>query len=550
MSNELTLTVQDIMRRPLFQRANMIAGLKGRDRPVEWVHILEDGHSGIEINGNEFILTTVHFFDRARDVYMSYLNELLRQKAAALCVVATAEQIPSDVCRFADEYEFPIILLDDKVRFVDITKDIHMFIVNDHAKTVLELEAYSKELSHLTLQSRSIGHILQAFYRFTSHHIVYYPIDGNAVTLPQTQKQDYESCIQIFHEQILRDHQGALTQTETITAGNITILYQPVTAMGQVLAYVAVLLHDGGGDRYMTRALDYTVTAIAHHLLRELFIEERNLQNQALLLDDLVNNRMQSEELMRTKLGIVTQDIHNFSYYCGVIQWGFSKSNWNVGERNSLLQNIAIVTRTIMNRHQFHPVTLTMGNRLYFLVYQVQAEHKNMLPIQKRIETATDQVKHAMNQFLTDGDFLIGMSKANHMLTDAYEAFQQARQVIEVAQITESITDPFYEHIGIFRILLNVKNNQTIHSLIQDYVGEVLKHDQQNGAELLKTLKAYLNNNGSKQATANELFIHRQTVNYRVEQLHELLGDFMDPDRRICIEVALRAYELHRIHFF
>lgn len=550
MSVEQKLTVRDILERPHFRESKVIAGSKCLDRSVEWVHILEAGHNGILINGNELILTTNVFFENNKNVYLSYLEDLIQQKAAAFCVSAEEDTIPDDVIEFAEKSSFPLIILEKTVKFVDITMDLHTLIVNRRAKTLLELESFSKELSNLSLQSKSISNILQAFHRILSLQIIYYPMTGSPIFLPQIKQPEHEEYLKQLKDHFDSDSTTATYGPQTSVGAKRNIFYQPVVTMGQVFAYVGVDLNKRETDDFLIRSLDYTATAIAHSLLRQLFLEERNLENQALLLDDLLNNRIQSEELMRTKLGIFSNDIHNFSYYCGVIQWGIPKSNVHYEERNSLLQSLAIVIRTVISRNFLHPVILTMGNRLYFLIYQAQVEHKNTLPIQERIKTVVNQIKDSISVLLKEGRFLIGVSKPNHMLTHAYQAFQEAKQVIEVAQITESATDPFYENIGIFRVLLNMKDNQTIHSLIQDYLGKVLQHDQQYGAELLKTLRTYLNNNGSKQDTAKQLYIHRQTVNYRIEKLRELLGDFMNPDHRICIEIALRAYDLHRIHFF
>jgi purine catabolism regulator len=95
-----------------------------------------------------------------------------------------------------------------------------------------------------------------------------------------------------------------------------------------------------------------------------------------------------------------------------------------------------------------------------------------------------------------------------------------------------------------------MKDDRTIPSFINDYLGKVIQYDKDHGQQLLETLKIYLMNNSSKQKTAKELYIHRQTLYYRLEKLGELLGDLTNPERRICIEIALRAYELNRMNFF
>jgi PucR C-terminal helix-turn-helix domain len=57
---------------------------------------------------------------------------------------------------------------------------------------------------------------------------------------------------------------------------------------------------------------------------------------------------------------------------------------------------------------------------------------------------------------------------------------------------------------------------------------------------LEETLSSWLRHMGDRGAVAEELHIHRQTVRYRLAQLHELFGDAMtDPDRRMPLMLAL-----------
>jgi len=59
-------------------------------------------------------------------------------------------------------------------------------------------------------------------------------------------------------------------------------------------------------------------------------------------------------------------------------------------------------------------------------------------------------------------------------------------------------------------------------------------------ARLEETLASWLRHMGDRAAMAEELHIHRQTVRYRMGQLHELLGDRLtDPGKRLALVLAL-----------
>jgi PucR family transcriptional regulator, purine catabolism regulatory protein len=73
-----------------------------------------------------------------------------------------------------------------------------------------------------------------------------------------------------------------------------------------------------------------------------------------------------------------------------------------------------------------------------------------------------------------------------------------------------------------------------------EYLQPVIHHDQTYNSKLLETLKVYLECNGSKQETANKLFIVRQTLYHRLQKLENLLGkDFMNHEKRVAFEFML-----------
>ena len=53
---------------------------------------------------------------------------------------------------------------------------------------------------------------------------------------------------------------------------------------------------------------------------------------------------------------------------------------------------------------------------------------------------------------------------------------------------------------------------------------EIYAHLRDAGADLLETLVAYLDNSGSVEATARTLFVHPNTVRYRLRRIAEVSG--------------------------
>ena len=65
------------------------------------------------------------------------------------------------------------------------------------------------------------------------------------------------------------------------------------------------------------------------------------------------------------------------------------------------------------------------------------------------------------------------------------------------------------------------------------------------GAELLRSLEAFLDQNGQWKKTARQLYCHRHTLRYRIRRVEQLTGRDLSTARdRIEFWLALRAREL------
>lgn len=75
-----------------------------------------------------------------------------------------------------------------------------------------------------------------------------------------------------------------------------------------------------------------------------------------------------------------------------------------------------------------------------------------------------------------------------------------------------------YEEIKFFHKMSLLTNMNYERKIIDDILKETM------GNELLNTFLIYMKNNGERVRTANEIHIHRNTLNYRLEKIEEITG--------------------------
>ncbi len=106
-----------------------------------------------------------------------------------------------------------------------------------------------------------------------------------------------------------------------------------------------------------------------------------------------------------------------------------------------------------------------------------------------------------------------------------------------------------FEDLAVERVLLESMDDSSTHeAFVQQVLGPLLAHDEQNNRDLLSTLRAYIAADYAPIVVARQLFIHPNTVHFRIRRLSELLGgNWPHGDQRFKVELGLRLMDLLEI---
>ena len=97
----------------------------------------------------------------------------------------------------------------------------------------------------------------------------------------------------------------------------------------------------------------------------------------------------------------------------------------------------------------------------------------------------------------------------------------------------------FYKDQGIYTLLSHVDETRVLDEYVEKQLGKLLRYDEINTGNLCETLENYLAHNCNAKKTAETMFLHRNTMNYRLKKISELLScDFEDMDKCLALKLA------------
>jgi putative methionine-R-sulfoxide reductase with GAF domain len=81
---------------------------------------------------------------------------------------------------------------------------------------------------------------------------------------------------------------------------------------------------------------------------------------------------------------------------------------------------------------------------------------------------------------------------------------------------------------GTFRLLLALEHDNRLQQFVDDYLGALIDHDTRFGSEFIRTLEAFHAAGERLRPAATALFVHVNTLRYRLQRISELTGRDLD----------------------
>lgn len=531
------LTVKDILNRKTFESAKVIAGSKGLNRQVKWSHILEVKEFDSFINGGELILTTGVGLELDYSTQLKYLKRLIEKNAAGICIeIGTYfKKIPTELIELAEEHDFPIIIFEKTVKFVDITQDLHTHIINQHHQMLSQLDTLSRKFMGLSLTPNGILKILQELHHYFQQGVLFITEDSKSYYYP-SEISVLEMSIREHIEKSPMDN----TDQRTFTLQSDSFSLIPVRGLGQTWGHLCLQVKQPLSNDFFFLILDRAGLAIAQILLRNRTIEERR-QNME---DEIVRNLMKGQKYEQNDIHTYLPSTSSNMYFrIFLIRMDFPKINIGEEDWEEVKLQRSMLVRSLFKRHGFFPAVSSGKKEISVISSFIAAE--SIKEDTDRFLQIIQTIREMKGQSFMDGSSCtFGISKVYKDINQVKDGYMEAKEVFKMHSSTIGETY-FYEDLGIYRLLLILKGSGYLEEYINDYLNVVLYYDQKMASTLFTTLCVYLECNGGKNEAADRLYIVRQTLYNRLEKLETLLGkDFMEPPNRLALEVAIKAHQL------
>lgn len=237
-------------------------------------------------------------------------------------------------------------------------------------------------------------------------------------------------------------------------------------------------------------------------------------------------HRPDQEELYKEEIGNSSfMQVTNYCILC------FSPHNKQIAPESK--ERILLQGRNAMNT--YNTPYLFFPYFYYYILIISDSMCKNIKNIVAVLE----------NIFLHESQICrIGISNIATAWTELPESYKQAIGAVTIAAV-QQVSPLYFEKLGIYQLLLSIEDKRILHQFSNIRLSVLTEYDHIHNTALSATLKIYLENGCSLQSVAEQTFLHRNTINYRMKQIRQLLPvDFSNATTRMeyLIAYAIEEY--------
>lgn len=172
------------------------------------------------------------------------------------------------------------------------------------------------------------------------------------------------------------------------------------------------------------------------------------------------------------------------------------------------------------------------GTKIRFPYFFMEVKDTYILAVndfpEEKVDELTAQIRNIFSYFFDRKQLSLGIGPACQGIHSLKQALGRARIAMHMSrQMEKPIVD--FNQMGVFGILFSTEDPDILKSYAKQLLGPLEEYDRlhhtegQEGTGYVETFRSYIANDRSLIGVARATYTHRNTVNYRIQNIKKLL---------------------------
>lgn len=529
---EDSLSVEETLNLPTLEGYKILAGAAGLNKRCKHMTILETP-SGINwLEGGEFLVTAGYAFLHNEEFKKNMMIDANKKGVAAIAIKENRYfgEISSELIEQANKYEIPLILIPYGVVYTRTISSFYNMLFYRKNEYILKLNDIYEKLLDLSFENKDIDGIVYSLSNLSNANVFLFDKQLNIISSNIINEDSYNKLSEFepFNKggtHILKDIRRYLVNYEI--NGSFISIY-PIVRDENKIAYLYIV-NDAELDKLTQISIEYGISIISMKLERDSATRFAQTRFNKTLVEIMLNNKELPDEFYQN----VERDLgwDHEGYVVGLCIRIHSMKDQNFEESKHDIYNI--LDSLIPNSNY-----LSTDKKSDVFVF-IKIDSEDYL----------ENIINNLHNYLKDYEerFKISLGVAN-----PYSGIKNIEKLYNEAYLAVLFSNQdiiFFNTLDTIKLLYPLKEDKEI----QNYYGRTIKklerYDEEHGTNLVETLEIYLKYNFKKTIVSNKLFIHVETLRYRLNRIEEITGYSLDNSEGLfALQMGIKLKRLIKIN--
>jgi purine catabolism regulator len=509
----MLITVKDVLDLNGFKDARIVAGKKGLSNIVTNATLMEvpDIYSYVDVNS--LLITTLYPIYTDETAVNELIPKLVKLKIAGICIKPGRyiDEISPLMLKQANKLNFPIIELDKASNLSNLVTEILELSLSKHINILNFRNYVHQRLMDLFLRGEDINSLVNNLSEIVEFPILLLDKDFNIIYRSKDLDEQEVSLLSSFNNGI----NNFTIKLKDISYNEETYIKYPINAGQTKFGYI-ILLKGKSKNQNLMVAVEQASLLIASLFYKNYAVLEKERSFQDSFIRDILQRKIDSpiDTINRAKdfgwnmefpqvimiIRLITEeDKKKKELYKDLLDSNFIEK--------TLEEEISI------NRNKVKTVYIDDSLVVFLNVIFMNNIKENSIKIGEIL------LKNLHNGVKVG----IGISNTADDIHSFSLAYKEAKNSVVVGSILNK--GSFISHYGdheMFNIIKEVKDIDILNKYVNNKLGRILEYDKTTDMKLMETLRVLIEENLNAKKAAEKLFIHYNTLRYRIDRIKEL----------------------------
>lgn len=505
------------------------------DKPVSDVAVIETPDVIFSVADGELVLSSTLFQNSTEQFVADSLARLSQANCAGLLIKnPPLNHITPALLRYAQQLNFPIYQVEPVISLSEIFKILYRNIRRVEQQDFECILSGLRHLNNLAISGASLEEIAVSMAQEISNTVLFLDLKFSIISIQTVLPNWHADTVHLavgqrFFTPVERARiESGLHEFPTspyldrIIRNNeyLSFIIVPTRWGDSTTGYLCLLSTNKPFSMPELWTIENFLPILSQAMHSKMLTETPSLNVEDLFVWQVLLQQSPNMQRAKQVCALCGFD-YNAVRICMVIEYPTLKTAPAAKRRSTLERQRIFIANQLETYTNTHKLILIHENYLIVL-HTAFGDLPRISVIQDHEIFGKRLVEHIDSEFSLD--CFIGLSETSRGLETLSECYFQAAESISLGKKIRLNQSWFsYHEQYLFHRLWRSFTSKQLHEICINIL-EPIMDDTPDFAELRRTLEVYISCNGNLSQTAERLFIHRNTLNYRMTKLKNLLS--------------------------